>query len=63
MRKAVLASGMAMALALFATVGMARADSLYVGSTYTYPIYITDNGAAQTVGGGSISLPLLTGLF
>ncbi|MDR3567031.1 MAG: PEP-CTERM sorting domain-containing protein [Syntrophobacteraceae bacterium] len=59
MRKAIIASGIA--IALLATVGMARADSLYVGSSYTYPIHIVDNGVQKTVGGGSIDPSTLNG--
>jgi hypothetical protein len=55
-RVLVFASGM-----VFLLMGLAQADSLYVGPTYTQPIYIMLNGVQKTESGGSIDPSSLNG--
>lgn len=46
---------------VFLFAGVAKADTLQIGSHYTSPIYITINGVAKTEGGGSFDPSYLNG--
>jgi hypothetical protein len=46
---------------MFLLAGVAMADTLTLGSSYSYPIYSVVNGANATEGGGSIEISYLNG--
>ena len=59
MKKKIMALAVIM---LFQFTGLATADTLTVGSTFTYPIYSIVDGAAIAEGGGSIYPAALNGV-
>jgi hypothetical protein len=51
-----------LAVLVFSCTGISKADTLSMGSIFTYPIYSIVNGKATTEGGGSTEISYLNGV-